>query len=235
MKRRAITPKEIEAAKTATGGFSAQQLKAWGVRCPPKSGWRRRILRDGVPATCRFPDGFEDAFVEIGPNANPLLAFGTDPVPVEMPADALMIYTDGSGDPNHGRGGWGFTVFADGVFGHEASGGETATTNNRMELQAVIQALQWLGAGRPAVVWTDSAYVVRGCDAWRRGWKRGNWLRAPQYANADLWATLEALLDVGTVAIRWTRAHAGTAGNERADALATRGRLDLPAAGRRGN
>ena len=167
------------------------------------------------------------------PFGNPLLAFGPALKPIPLPADSLAIYTDGSCGRSPGQGGWGFVVYRGTEEIHEASGGAASTTNNRMELQAVIEALCWLGSDQPGIIWTDSAYVICGWHAWRRGWKRENWSRRRALANADLWQTVGALLANHVVDVRWTRGHVGTAGNERADALAAIGRASaaVPGAG----
>lgn len=229
MKLRPITAAEIEAGRTPKGGFTAKQLRAWGISWPPKNGWRKRILRYGVPASCPYPEGFDAKLVDFIPAGNPLLTFGPSPAPVEIPADAIEIFTDGSCDPNPGPGGWGFAVYRGAEEIHEASGGEAPTTNNRMELSAIIQALRWLDPRQPAVLWTDSQYCQRGCIEWRHGWKRKSWTRGPKnaLANADLWQTLDGLLDTRLVDVRWTRGHVGTVGNERADELAEIGRQSI--------
>ncbi|WP_246332933.1 ribonuclease H family protein [Aureimonas mangrovi] len=157
------------------------------------------------------------------------MEFGPTPAPIDMPADAIEVFTDGSCDPNPGPGGWGFVAYRGEEEIHEASGGDAASTNNRMELQALIQALRWLDPARPAIVWSDSQYVVRGCIEWRHGWRKKNWTRGPKsaLANAELWQILDGLLDSRIVDVRWTRGHVGTLGNERADELADRGRLSI--------
>lgn len=227
MTRRPITRAEIEAGKTPKGGWTYTQLRLWGVRCPPPAGWRKRLLQNGVPINCPMPDGF------VAPDArqqcrrgNPLLRFGPQPAPIVLPPDAIEIFTDGSCDPNPGPGGWAFAVYRGIEEVHSACGGDALTTNNRMELQALIETLRWLDPARAALIWSDSQYVVNGCLTWRHGWKRRNWTRGKAaLANADLWDELDALLDARAVDVRWTRGHVGTAGNERADELADQGRL----------
>jgi ribonuclease HI len=132
-----------------------------------------------------------------------------------------IAYTDGSCIGNPGPGGWGVHVeLPDGrVF--ELGGGELATTNNRMELRAAIEAIR-ATAGQPAVrVITDSAYVRNGVTSWLAGWKRNGWrTRSGQpVENQPLWSELDALAD-GPVTWEWTRSHVGTPGNERCDAIA---------------
>ncbi|GGE21447.1 hypothetical protein GCM10011390_45970 [Aureimonas endophytica] len=223
MKHRPITEAEIEAGKSPTGGFSYARLRSWGVRCPPRAGWRRKLVRAGVPAACPYPEGFVPAASDFAVPMNPLL--GAPPAaPAAPPPDALQIFTDGSCEAM--AGGWGLAVYREGAELHAACGGEAATTNNRMELRAVIEALRWLEPDRPALLWTDSQYVARGAEEWRRGWRKARWTREGRgaLAHADLWEELGALLATRPVEIGWTRGHADTPGNERADALAALGR-----------
>ena len=237
MTRRPFSKAELEASATPKGGYTAKQIHAWGLRYPPKTGWVKRLLRDGVPASCPYPAGFDPASVPVEPvRGNPLLSMGPTPPAVEIPAGSIEIYTDGSCDPNPGPGGWAFVVYRGEEEIHQAHGGEVASTNNRMELLGVIQALRWLDPSRPAIVWSDSQYVVRGCTEWRHGWRKKNWTRGKSaLANADLWQLLDGLLDSRIVDIRWTRGHVGTIGNERADELAEMGRQTvLGDAGRAG-
>jgi ribonuclease HI len=132
-----------------------------------------------------------------------------------------VAYTDGSCLGNPGPGGWGVHVeWADGRV-LELGGGELRTTNNRMELRAAIEAVR-ATAGSPAVrVITDSTYVRSGITRWLAGWKRNGWRTAADQAveNRDLWTEFDSLSD-GRVSWEWTRGHAGTAGNERCDAIA---------------
>jgi ribonuclease HI len=135
----------------------------------------------------------------------------------------LTIYTDGSCEPNPGPGGWAFVVYEDGAEVHSASGGCEATTNNRMEMQAVLEAMRWAG-DRPAKILSDSQYVVKGVTLWSAGWKRRGWKRMDgrdlvDVKNVDLWQEIDAARSSGQV-FEWVRGHNGTAGNERADDLA---------------
>ena len=137
---------------------------------------------------------------------------------------ALVIYTDGACSGNPGPGGWGVVMYH-GRRTKELSGGDPATTNNRMEMQAVIEALQAIkpGFGGPVVLFTDSTYVLKGLTEWLPGWKRRGWKTAAKkpVRNADLWKTLDQLAGARSVDFRWVKGHAGDAGNERADELAT--------------
>ena len=137
---------------------------------------------------------------------------------------AVEIYTDGACKGNPGIGGWGVLIrFND----HEKEifGGEMETTNNRMELTAVIEALTALTRDCDAVVFTDSAYVQKGISEWIHGWKKNGWKTASKQPvkNADLWVKLDELRRQHRVDWRWVKGHAGHIENERADALANRG------------
>jgi ribonuclease HI len=139
----------------------------------------------------------------------------------EPPVD---IYTDGACKGNPGAGGWG-ALLRRGSHEKELFGGEAHTTNNRMELLAVIRALDALT--RPSVVrvHTDSQYVQQGISTWIHGWKRKNWRTAAgaPVKNVDLWKALDAAASRHRIEWLWVRGHAGHPGNERADALANRG------------
>ena len=139
----------------------------------------------------------------------------------------VEIYTDGACSGNPGPGGWGAVLTYRGRE-KEICGGEPATTNNRMELMAAIQALETLT--RPATVhlYTDSVYVRSGITSWLASWKRNGWLTSAKQPvkNADLWQRLEAAAAPHEVQWRWVKGHNGDPGNERADALANRGLLE---------
>jgi ribonuclease HI len=135
------------------------------------------------------------------------------------------IYTDGACSGNPGPGGWG-ALLRYGAHERELCGGEaTATTNNRMELMAPIQALESLT--RPSVVWihTDSTYVRNGITKWVPRWKMNGWLTTDRQPvkNADLWRRLDAAACRHEVEWHWVKGHAGHVDNERADQLAARG------------
>jgi len=136
----------------------------------------------------------------------------------------VEIYTDGACKGNPGVGGWGALLRASGVE-KELFGGESDTTNNRMELMAVIEALRALSRSCDAVVYTDSSYVQKGISEWIHGWKRNGWRTADRkpVKNADLWLMLDELARQHRVEWKWVRGHAGHPENERADALANRG------------
>jgi ribonuclease HI len=136
----------------------------------------------------------------------------------------VVIHTDGACKGNPGPGGWGALLRA-GVHRKELFGGEPHTTNNRMELTAVIRALESLTRPSDVDLYTDSKYVKNGIETWIHGWKKNGWKTSDRKAvkNADLWRELEALADRHTIRWHWVRGHADDPGNLRADALANRG------------
>ncbi|GBL40262.1 MAG: ribonuclease HI [Nitrospiraceae bacterium] len=136
----------------------------------------------------------------------------------------IEIYTDGACSGNPGPGGWG-ALLRTSQIETELCGGEPATTNNRMELLAVIEALQSLTEPVEAQVYTDSQYVQKGISEWIHGWKKRGWKTASKepVKNADLWRRLDALASGHTIEWRWVKGHAGHPDNERADALARAG------------
>jgi len=135
-----------------------------------------------------------------------------------------MIFTDGACKGNPGPGGWGALLVTEG-HEREMHGGEKATTNNRMELTAVIRALETLNRPCDVDLYTDSQYVKNGIQSWINTWKRNGWKTAERkpVKNAELWHELDALVARHTVRWHWVRGHSGHDGNERADALANRG------------
>lgn len=137
---------------------------------------------------------------------------------------SVEIFTDGACKGNPGPGGWG-ALMRFGAEEKELFGGERETTNNRMELTAVIEALNSLTRPCEVVVHTDSQYVQKGITEWIHGWKAKGWKTAAKapVKNADLWRRLDALAAKHDVDWRWVRGHAGHEGNERADRLANRG------------
>lgn len=143
-----------------------------------------------------------------------------------MNADIIHIYSDGACKGNPGIGGWGALLVANG-HRKEISGGESNTTNNRMEMTAVIRALESLKRPSTVEVHTDSQYVQKGISEWMPGWKRRNWRTADgkPVKNQDLWLQLDALSQLHRIEWKWVRGHAGHPENERADALANLGVL----------
>jgi len=132
----------------------------------------------------------------------------------------VKIYTDGACRGNPGPGGWGAVlIYKDNV--KEISGGENHTTNNRMELTAVIKALESLKSNAEIDVYSDSSYVVNGMTSWIHDWRRRGWKRASgALENRDLWQRLSGLSDQHLINWNWVRGHAGDELNERADKLA---------------
>jgi len=147
--------------------------------------------------------------------------------------ETVEIYTDGACSGNPGPGGWGVLLR---MGGHEKElfGGEADTTNNRMELTAVIRALEALRRPVRARVHTDSQYVQKGISEWIHGWKKRGWRTADRQPvkNAELWRELDELASRHSIEWHWVRGHAGHPENERADALARRG-IDAVREGKR--
>jgi ribonuclease HI len=136
----------------------------------------------------------------------------------------VVIYTDGACRGNPGPGGWGAWL----KFGESEKdlfGGDKLTTNNRMELTAVIEGLASLKRRCKVTVYTDSAYVKNGITTWIHGWKARGWKTASRQPvkNVDLWQRLDELSAGHDVQWRWVKGHSGNSGNERADRLANRG------------
>lgn len=140
----------------------------------------------------------------------------------------VEIATDGACKGNPGPGGWG-ALLRFGTHEKELSGGETLTTNNRMELTAAIRALEALKRPCKVAVHTDSEYVRNGMERWVKGWVRNNWRNSARdpVANYELWQRLLAAAAPHEVEWRWVRGHAGDPMNERADQLATAARAAL--------
>jgi ribonuclease HI len=136
----------------------------------------------------------------------------------------VVVHTDGACSGNPGPGGWG-AILAFGQHRKEIKGGESHTTNNRMELMAAIAALESLNKPCLVDIHTDSQYLRNGVMSWIARWKRNGWLTAEKQPvkNADLWRRLEAALARHKVRWHWVRGHAGHSLNERADELAREG------------
>ncbi|MBL8331371.1 MAG: ribonuclease HI [Rubrivivax sp.] len=143
-----------------------------------------------------------------------------------MTSPRITIYTDGACKGNPGPGGWGAWLRSE-TQERELWGGEAATTNNRMEMTAVIEALAALEVRSEVVLFLDSEYVRNGITSWIHNWKRRGWRTADNkpVKNVDLWMKLDTLVQAHRIEWRWVRGHSGDPGNERADALANRGVL----------
>ena len=140
----------------------------------------------------------------------------------------VAIYTDGACKGNPGPGGWGALLQYRGRE-RELYGGEADTTNNRMELTAVIRALEALKRRSSVAIYTDSQYVKNGIETWIHAWKRNGWRTSGRKSvkNADLWLELERLAGEHDIEWHWVKGHADTEGNHRADELANRGVAEL--------
>lgn len=140
--------------------------------------------------------------------------------------EEIKIFTDGASRGNPGPGGWGAIVdFGDEVY--ELGGGEKKTTNNRMELSAVLESLEFLEgqnySGARVKFFTDSSYVAKGVSIWINGWRRNNWKNktGQEIANIDLWKKISDLLNIFEVKMENIEGHVGIPANERADQIAT--------------
>lgn len=144
-----------------------------------------------------------------------------------MANNPIVIYTDGACKGNPGPGGWGVLLRAADGTEKELFGGERATTNNRMEMTAVIEALAALKRPCTVALYLDSQYVLKGITEWLAGWKARGWKTAAKepVKNVDLWQKLDQIVSGAghTIDWRWVRGHTGDPGNERADALANKG------------
>lgn len=138
-----------------------------------------------------------------------------------------IAYADGGCDPNPGPGGWGVVIEAE-TGRVELCGGERATTNNRMELTAAINALAHFPEGASIEMRCDSQYVIKSVTEWMRGWKARGWRTSTgPVKNVDLMQALDALAQKRDVRWTWVRGHTGEVGNERADRLAAQGRREI--------
>lgn len=134
---------------------------------------------------------------------------------------SIKIYTDGACSGNPGPGGWGALLLWNG-HEKELSGGEDETTNNRMEMMAVIKGLEALKKPSTVKLYTDSKYVQQGVNEWLEGWKARNWKSASKkpVKNQDLWQQIDSLISTHNVEFIWVKGHAGHEFNERVDKLA---------------
>ncbi len=138
-----------------------------------------------------------------------------------MTDDIIIIYTDGACSGNPGPGGWGALLRYNG-HEKELSGGESETTNNRMEMMAVIEALGAITTKKPVHLYTDSKYVIDGVNQWLAGWKARGWKTAGKKAvkNQDLWERIDLAIQSHDVTFFWVKGHSGDPDNERVDSLA---------------
>jgi ribonuclease HI len=140
----------------------------------------------------------------------------------------VIAYIDGACKGNPGIGGWGVRIeFENGS--DELYGGETETTNNRMELRAAIEALKRCVLFNSPLIYTDSEYVYKGITEWVKDWERKGWKnsKGEPVKNTDLWRSLHSINKVSHASWRWVKGHAACPGNNRADILANRGAYSL--------
>jgi len=138
--------------------------------------------------------------------------------------EQIEIYTDGACKGNPGPGGWG-ALLRSGTHEKEIFGGERHTTNNRMEITAVIESLKLVKKKAKVCIYTDSTYVKDGISSWIKQWKINGWKTAAKkpVKNEELWRELDLLVSQHQIEWVWVKGHAGDEGNERADALANKG------------
>ncbi len=140
----------------------------------------------------------------------------------------LRVFTDGACKGNPGPGGWGVFIRKDDK-DIELFGGEVGTTNNRMELTAIIKALSIIDKGTKVILYTDSKYALDGISSWIETWKKNGWKTASKKTvkNIDLWKKMDQLVAMFEIDWVWVKGHSGDPGNERADFLANKGVVDL--------
>ena len=139
---------------------------------------------------------------------------------------SVEIYTDGSCEPNPGPGGWGYVILENGYEDFTDYGGAIDTTNNRMEIMAVIEAMNQFEYPVEATIYSDSKYVVNGITSWVDGWERNNY-KDGTIKNRDLWMLISDHKTAHNIKAKWVPAHMGVKYNEQADRLAEKGRLQL--------
>ena len=143
-------------------------------------------------------------------------------------SEKIIVYTDGACSGNPGPGGWGALVI-NGDERTELHGGDKNTTNNQMELTAVIKALEFVGEAKNIDLWTDSQYVKNGITEWIVSWKKNGWKNSQKKAvkNKELWIKLDELNESKSISWNWVKGHNGHVENERVDELARQGIAEL--------
>ena len=151
----------------------------------------------------------------------------------------LHVFVDGCHEPGSGHGGWAFVVYRDDTEIASGFGGVERSTNNAMELTAVLEAILWISgtaAGVTALIWSDSVYAVEGCNHWRPIWRNNGWKKSNPggkgrnraVSDAELWKEVDLRLSENpSIGIAWCKGHSGIAGNERADELSDQGRRSV--------
>lgn len=216
-----ITKKWIDENTTRAGGYTRKMVSLLGVPWPLVVGWKERLVGREIS------DALAAEFCAVAKSSAPVRPRFEGAVEV-ISAEKLTVWTDGACEPNPGQGGWGWHR-SDGA--HQF-GGEPVTTNNRMEMTAILRALEALPDGAQITVLSDSMYCVNGLTIWAKAWARRNWMqkgahKAEPLANRELWLALEAQKRRVKAEFRWVRGHNGDPGNERADELAEMGRASI--------
>jgi len=141
-------------------------------------------------------------------------------MPIDKKNEKVIVYTDGSCDPNPGPGGWAAIIIDE---GREMllKGSEKNSTNNRMELTAALEALKSIDPQKSILIYTDSQYLKNGVESWLKDWQARNWKRkGGQLMNVDLWKEMAAQIDKRKISWKWIRGHVGNPCNERVDRIA---------------
>ena len=203
-----ITEDWLMRNRTPKGGYTREQFACLGINWPAPRGWKLALIGREIADTAARK--FEQLSELLAPKADhSAITCG------------CQIWTDGSCYPNPGPGGW---AWHDGN-GRFEIGGEIGATNNRMEMTAILRAMQAQTHGAQVLIYSDSQYCVNGLTIWKSGWQRKNWMKKGEpMPNRDLWIELHRQQERINASFAWVRGHCGDAGNELADQLAARGR-----------
>lgn len=243
---RCVVPKLAATTKQAS---SAQKPKALIDDEPQRSASRPTIGADNAPRLPIFRTARPQQFPSQKPDwQDERRALPKKPSdmtdllkPTRLPSTqiGLHIFTDGCFEPGSGQGGWAFVVYRHGIEIAAECGGVGNTANNAMEAMALLHAALWINCNaveEPAVIWSDSLHVVRGCNSLRHIWKRNGWkkvdpnpkARRRTISDLDVWKAIDLQLSRNQLTtIAWCKGHFGIDGNERADELANKGRLSV--------